>query len=637
MVDKRFLLLLIIWVGHVWVLCAEATETKAEMANRWPDAGAVISRYETVIEFMVDKATKKPIIKKYDEVDIVPITEYSFSRICFYDNVSTISEPEILKNGTTRINYITNCGDWMSEDVFHDDMKYCEYLFSNKSNMDFIRFKTESQIKDLHFFAKSFLNDPVYPVSQRIFEVRVPHWIDIDILSFNFNYYNSTQTKVVKPDYTVYRYVVKDIPQINDLKYFKSPAYTFPHLLYQVKSYRDNSNVTHEVFANTVGFYLWLKNLNKDLVIKKDVLQPVVNDIVKSSKNRVDSIRSIYYWVQDNIRYIAFEYGLAGLIPEQADIVYEKKYGDCKGMASLLKAMLCLAGFDARLVWLGTNDLTYDFSHPNLAVGNHMICYLNDQGQDYYLDATQKMQSLGCNSDYIQGKQVMIENGNSCLLQTIPFSKASENAMITELDLDLTNDELIGNVKMCIKGNYKQAILSHLRQLKSTERNKFIYSYLLHNSKFSIDSLSYSSSDDRDSDFKIQFSINAKNMLFSVGTDYYVNLDLFSPNDWKTADTSNLYHLDMGLKSYSEIITRIKLPKTMKLVTHPSSVKFQSDPFSVEINCVNIESTIVYRRKSIIDTTIICKPDFKKFADFQKWNRNLKSQSMQLQLVSSNK
>ena len=65
----------------------------------------------------------------------------------------------------------------------------------------------------------------------------------------------------------------------------------------------------------------------------------------------------MFYWVQDNIRYIAFENGIMGFKPDAAQNVLNKKYGDCKGKANLLKEMLKLAGYDARLTWIGTSDL----------------------------------------------------------------------------------------------------------------------------------------------------------------------------------------------------------------------------------------------------------------------------------------
>jgi hypothetical protein len=66
-------------------------------------------------------------------------------------------------------------------------------------------------------------------------------------------------------------------------------------------------------------------------------LQTILNQLVAGKSSDEEKVKSIYYWVQDNIRYIAFEEVIAGFKPEAAQTVFSNKYGDCKGMANLTK------------------------------------------------------------------------------------------------------------------------------------------------------------------------------------------------------------------------------------------------------------------------------------------------------------
>ncbi len=50
-------------------------------------------------------------------------------------------------------------------------------------------------------------------------------------------------------------------------------------------------------------------------------------------------------------------------------------------MANLTKELLLASGFDARLCWIGTNHIAYDYSTPSMSVDNHMICALYIKGQ----------------------------------------------------------------------------------------------------------------------------------------------------------------------------------------------------------------------------------------------------------------
>ena len=145
---------------------------------------------------------------------------------------------------------------------------------------------------------------------------------------------------------------------------------------------------------------------------EKEKLTAQLSKITAGKTTDVDKIKAIYYWVQDNVRYIAYEDGYSGYIPSSAQDVLAKKYGDCKGMANLLTEMMKLSGYDAHFTWIGTRHIPYPQSTPALCVNNHAICTLNYGGKSYYLDGTESYVPFGENAFRIQGKEVMIANGD---------------------------------------------------------------------------------------------------------------------------------------------------------------------------------------------------------------------------------
>ena len=64
-----------------------------------------------------------------------------------------------------------------------------------------------------------------------------------------------------------------------------------------------------------VTLYSWYNYLYKKSVNKPDELKAKVTELTKGKTTDIEKVKSIFYWVQDNIRYIAFEDGLAGFIP----------------------------------------------------------------------------------------------------------------------------------------------------------------------------------------------------------------------------------------------------------------------------------------------------------------------------------
>ncbi len=59
-------------------------------------------------------------------------------------------------------------------------------------------------------------------------------------------------------------------------------------------------------------------------------------------------VAAIYDFVVTNTRYVALEFGIHGYKPYRVDRVLARRFGDCKDKASLIVAMLKVAGVDAR-------------------------------------------------------------------------------------------------------------------------------------------------------------------------------------------------------------------------------------------------------------------------------------------------
>ncbi len=131
------------------------------------------------------------------------------------------------------------------------------------------------------------------------------------------------------------------------------------------------------------GLCEWYHSFVKDINQEKDTsLQSIVSSLTKGVKSSEERIRRIYYWVQNNINYVAFEDGMNGFVPREAKDICNRRYGDCKDMSSILVKMLRLAGIDAHYTWIGTRSLPYKYTDlPSPNIDNHMICVADADGK----------------------------------------------------------------------------------------------------------------------------------------------------------------------------------------------------------------------------------------------------------------
>ena len=95
-----------------------------------------------------------------------------------------------------------------------------------------------------------------------------------------------------------------------------------------------------------VGRYYW--GLVRDQLRPNDELRRSVDDALVGvdRKDELAVVRAIYNFVVTHTRYVALEFGIHGFKPYRVDRVLARRFGDCKDKASLIHAMLDVAGVD---------------------------------------------------------------------------------------------------------------------------------------------------------------------------------------------------------------------------------------------------------------------------------------------------
>jgi hypothetical protein len=156
--------------------------------------------------------------------------------------------------------------------------------------------------------------------------------------------------------------------------------------------------------------------------------------------SELDQIRAVYEHVVRNTRYVGLEFGIHGYKPYRTTDVYERRFGDCKDKASLLKVMLAELGIDAHLVLVRTRDRGRVESVPaSLAPFNHAIVYV--PGHDLFLDGTAEWsgpEELPAND---QGATVLVvRDGAGAELRSTPMSSARDNVRTTTQTITVLRD-----------------------------------------------------------------------------------------------------------------------------------------------------------------------------------------------------
>ncbi|HEX8438274.1 DUF3857 domain-containing protein, partial [Archangium sp.] len=189
-----------------------------------------------------------------------------------------------------------------------------------------------------------------------------------------------------------------------------------------------------------VGRYWW--GLVRDQLTPNEELRRTVDTVLQGvdRKDQKAVVRAVYNFVVTNTRYVALEFGIHGYKPYRVDRVLSRRFGDCKDKASLIHAMLKVAGVDSRLVLLRMRNLgAIDAEPASLAAFNHAIVYVPQF--DLYLDGTAEFHSARelPSSDRV-ANVLIVEPGGKASFLTTPEATAEDNATRLSMELKLRPD-----------------------------------------------------------------------------------------------------------------------------------------------------------------------------------------------------
>ena len=187
----------------------------------------------------------------------------------------------------------------------------------------------------------------------------------------------------------------------------------------------------------------WFGSLISDQLIPGPEVHRQAASLTEGLHDPMDEIRAIYRFVADGTRYVGLEFGIHSYVPYRASQVLRRKFGDCKDKSALLVALFEAAGIPARLALVrmqrlgrfgDRGDSGEKHREPaSLAVFNHAICYLPDQG--LWLDGTATLHDILDLPAQDQGVQALVIGPEGERLIRTPRTGPDRNW--TELHFDI--------------------------------------------------------------------------------------------------------------------------------------------------------------------------------------------------------
>ena len=498
---------------------------------------------------------------------------------------------------------------------FHDDTKSLNFIYSNLAEGGKTKLEYTEIVKNPRFLSPIYFGN-FYPIKTKKVTLIADKGINFNFKEFNTQGYNITFTKEEKRNSNIYTWHIENVDEI---KYESSvPTYkkVLPHIVPIITSYKANDKevkLLNDVEDLYNWYYSMVKNINQEPTDAS--LVTLVEEITKDSKTDLEKVRAIYYWTQQNIKYIAFEYALGGFIPREANDVFNKKYGDCKDNSSILYEMLKTAGLKGNLTWIGTRKIPYTYTElPTPMVDNHMILSYSEGETTYFLDATGRYLALEMPSSFIQGKEALIGDGEGKFrIETVPVMTPKTNSYIEVSSLSINENQLIGKGETTLSGYYKIDYYNQLESKNIEKELKTYYNIKLRkgSNKFLIDSFEEINKYSYDDDFTIKYDFNINDYSKQLGDEIYVNLNLNRDIAMYKSEDDRENDIEVKYKSDYTFLNTLEIPENYSVDYLPENYELSNDYFTCSISYKKVGNTILYSHLLTMDYLSLTPEDQK--------------------------
>jgi len=613
------------------LLCFGATyaqEPLEQLRKQYEGFNEVVLDDSQVYDISVeDKKLKITLDNRYESVILsetgIANNEESFSysdlvKLRKYDAWSVI--PNNGKEKKIKVTQVTETGARKSS-VFYDDVRERRLVFPNLEAGAKKVYEYQTEFTDPHLLHK-FVFGGGLPVKHSTLEIRAAKDVEIGYKVFNDPDNRIEFTTTEKKGERIYRWTLRDVMPLKYEDNTPGFLYVMPHINVFVKEYKvDNKKVdvlddTDRLFAYYQGF---VKELNKTEVPS---LKTLSLELTQNCKSDEDKVKAIFYWVKDNIKYIAFENGYEGFIPREAGTVFERRFGDCKDMASIITSMSAYAGVsDVSIAWIGTRNIPYTYSELSTpAVDDHMIAVYRKNGEYIFLDATDKDTRYGIPTAFIQGKEALVNKGDSYEIVKVPVVPPTQNLIAETVSVTIDKDKLTGTGKVSFDGFSRSHLLAQIGDASKKTRFDMIKGLVLKgNNKFQLKEFTEENLADREKPYVINYSFDLDNYLVNADNERYVNLclDKYYERADIEKDRVSPYEFDFLTATHS----RYEL-------TLPTGWAIQYVPKDMVIDNDLIFASLKYEKtagKVTLDLNIQQKKMLITKDDFPKWNDIVKT------------
>jgi len=606
------------------VLSAQSFET---IRKQFPDEKAVM--LNRTLEYNIDLKNGQPYVESHEQQQIEYLLgtaatfmgKYGFSHSDFQQLVSYDAYTLTPDNKKLKVSEFKTGTDKESF-VFYDDVKETSFNFPAIEPGAIGNLEVSWNNTDPHLLSPFYFTDYM-PVVNSELKITVSKDISLKYHLIGQDTSNVSVNVESKHHNNIYTFLYKNCPA--DKRYPDAPGFAWysPHILFYIANYKDDKGNTVPYLSNADDLYRlnysYIKSVNQSI---SPELKHIVDSLTTGLTSAESKARKIYRWVQQNIKYVAFEDGMGGFVPREANLVCSRRFGDCKDMASILTEMNNAAGVTAYFTWIGTRDLPYKFSQEPLPiVSNHMICTVNLDGKYIFLDGTDPTCVFGLTPAGIQDKEAMIAvNDKEYKILKVPVIDKSKNVIADTTWLELMPNSIKGKIKKTLRGYPAMEMYGNLmywnsRNIKEDMKNEFSRG----SNKFQLDTFNVERKPVWD-EISLTGEFTLPDYAKKIGKDYYLNLNLFKFFANEEIDyPKRKVPVENSFKSVKKYVVMLKVPDGYSVSYLPQGKSYHNKVWGFDLQYQQKGNWVILTQEFDNDDLTLTSDEF------EAWNKVLQN------------
>lgn len=505
--------------------------------------------------------------------------------------------------------------------VFYDDSKEIEFLYPAISKGARGITNVDYELTDPHLLSPFYFEN-YFPTASAAIAITYPEELELNYL-VKGNKDIVQVKKETKKGKTTLTFEAQNVAPVNFYGDAPPSSYFLTHVIFYIQKAKTAQGVMAPYLGTTkeLAKHYYSNIADLDIAGGKEVKE-VTDSLIKGLRTQEEKAKAIYKFVQQSVRYIAFEEGMGGFIPRNPELVCTRRYGDCKDKSALLVSMLRYAGLKAEFTWIGSRQLPYRYSEVPLPItDDHMICALELNGKTIFLDATDSYIPFETPASHIQGKEAFIVSSpDQFKIITVPTAEPGYSLFDDTTYLRIENKQLKGKIKIHTTGYETNDLLHRLESRTGKAREEYLQAYCyrgnnkvaIKNIKVDIDTLAHHA--------VITADFELPDYAKFLGNEVYINMNLLKIYTGQEIDfPKRKIPIEYDFKSTMRHVVVLDLADGYKVIEMPALKNYQNEVWGVQLSSKQADGKLYYTRE-FKNNNLYLYPDA-----FEKWNKVLEN------------